>query len=136
MVGRYRARFTKKHTVLPVADIKVYVVPLRSYGVRVGAHGAGGCIDLDQLDFALEPYEIGEYRISRMFIRDRGKGTGTKIMSMLCTDADVAKASLVLEASPYHDRTPEGVARLMRFYGRFGFKEIEGHPETMRRVPS
>lgn len=117
-------------------DLRFYVVPLRSYAVAVGDRGAGGCIDVDQLDFELKPYKLGEYRISRMFIKDRGKGTGTKILSMLCADADKASASLVLEASPYHDRTPAGVSRLMAFYARFGFVEIKGHPGTMRREPS
>lgn len=113
-----------------------YVVPLHSYVVVVEGCVSGGCIDVDALTFALDPYEVGEHRISRMKIRDMGKGTGTKLLGMLCRDADAAKVSLVLEASPYHDRSAEGVARLMRFYGRFGFVEIEGHPETMRRLPA
>lgn len=56
-------------------------------------------------------------------------------MSLLCEDADKAGVSLVLEASPYHDRSASGVERLMSFYSKFGFKEIDGHPSCMRRAP-
>ena len=115
---------------------QVYVRPLQSYALTLGGLG-GGCIDLDVLDLELVPYKIGEYRISRMVIREghRGKGQGSQLMTLLCKDADESDVSLVLEASPYNDRTPKGVARLMRFYARCGFEKIKGHPGCMRRLP-
>lgn len=120
-----------------MSDVTLHTVPLSAYYV-LDKGMCGGSIDLGPLDFKLSPYEIGEYRICRMKIKDMGKGQGTLLMSQLCADADAAQVSLVLEASPYHDRTPKGVARLMRFYGRFGFKQIQGraHKGCMRRTPS
>lgn len=122
---------------LPHIGSDIYHQPLRSY-MYMTSGSKGGCINVDPLDFSLSPYKIGEYRICRMVIGQqvRGQGKGTKLMSLLCVDADVAGVALVLEASPYNDRTKAGVARLMRFYGRFGFVEIPGHPACMRRVPT
>lgn len=118
-------------------DVTLHVVPLMVYYVIDERGMAGGSIEISRLGDGLGPYEVGEYRISRMKVKDMGRGHGTWLMTLLCADADAAQVSMVLEARPYHDRTPRGFARLMRFYGRFGFMEIPGkyNKGYMRRAP-
>jgi len=97
-----------------------------------------GTINLDRLDFVMEPYALGDYRLSRILIRNpenRCKGYGTLLLKRLCEDADEQRVALCCEASPY-DKTSGNRERLITFYKKAGFEAPQpATPSVLRRTP-
>ena len=102
------------------------------YAVENGL--ALGSVDLDEWLFHDEttPYKPGEYRISRMSVKPpyQSKGIGTLLLTRACEEADRQKKNLVLEALPYGGGSK---TRLISFYKKFGFKQIQGQPRGVLR---
>ncbi len=69
-----------------------------------------------------DPFGDDVWRISRVNVPTgfRSQGVGGRLMTAICTDADAAGVTLILEPIPYDG--PERLDDLVRFYQRFGFE--------------
>ena len=78
--------------------------------------------------------------LSKIIVPERGLGEGTSFMKELVKEADLR--GLFLTLTPSKDFGASSIARLVRFYKRFGFVENKGRnkiyeiSETMYRDPS
>lgn len=65
-------------------------------------------------------------------LADRGHGWAKKLLTEICDEADAAGKVLFLLVDP-----PDTMdrLRLKRFYGRFGFGDIQAEPLLMTRAP-
>lgn len=61
----------------------------------------------------------------------RKQGYGTQLMQSICRDADIERVVLVLSPKAYDS----GPNELDKFYGRFGFIQIQRAPVLMARMP-
>lgn len=64
------------------------------------------------------------YELARVVVPDRGQGTGSRLMQQLTDQADQLGVTLTL--TPSTDFGGSSVARLQRFYRRFGFQPNKG----------
>lgn len=69
---------------------------------------------------------------------NRGKGNGTKLMTMLMQAADEVGLDVDLDISPQKERDdkkpPMNATQLHRFYSKFGFKSEKGWKKKMKRT--
>ena len=93
-------------------------------------------------DIELSAWDINTYiLLDRIIIPKqlRNQGLGTEVMTKVCNIADESGKLIVLEPDTSFGAT--SVARLIRFYKRFGFKVNKGRyknfsfVEGMYRVP-
>lgn len=92
---------------------------------------------------SLEKFNVYEYTdkisIDLLVIKERGNGTGTKVMEEICSYADSKNLTIIL--TPSTDFGATSVSRLKEFYKRFGFVENSGKNkifgifEKMYRLP-
>lgn len=76
------------------------------------------------------------YLITRLNVPEahRGKGIGTEILKEITNDADSECSVLLIEPSPYGEKTKTKIKRLIKFYEKFDFK-FKSKNEYMRRDP-
>lgn len=80
-----------------------------------------------------------EITLSKIVVKNKGEGTGTKVMNDLIKYADETRKKILL--TPSKDYGASSVSRLKDFYKRFGFIENKGKfkdfstRETMYRLP-
>ena len=61
------------------------------------------------------------------------KGHATALMHTVCAEADREWMTLLIQVKPFDDGMTED--QLMRWYGRFGFVQIQAEPILMARSP-
>jgi GNAT superfamily N-acetyltransferase len=69
--------------------------------------------------------------------RFRGLGLGSVLVRRVLLAADALRKPVLTTARPIGGNSPEALARLVRYYGRFGFHPVQ-HGLTavhMRRLP-
>ena len=95
--------------------------------------------DYIQLDrFGVYMDECGCIYLSDMYVKEvyRGQGVGGEVMGRLCEFADTN--GLDIRCIPSSDDDGQGDERLLRFYGRYGFKVVREYGgcvvEMVRKV--
>lgn len=79
----------------------------------------------------------GSWLVSRIFVphSERGKGYGSRIIDLVCAEADSRGFVLVLSVEPDSDGHGLGWDELADFYARRGFAYVIDGDPMMRRMP-
>lgn len=81
-------------------------------------------LGIDKLEISMDGGNRDMVCIDRIAVRDRGRGDGTRLMTLICKWADENGKTLTLTPSDSMGAT--SVGRLERFYRRFGFVSNRG----------